>query len=278
MNRIPHKPYPELRSVLEKFVVGVQNSLQHNFVGAYLVGSLAGGDFDLDSDVDFLIITNDELADAEIGSLQEVHIQIRGLECYPAKHLEGSYISKDLLNRADLVGVRHLVYIDNGSASLERSVHDNQWHVRWILRERGIILHGPDPQTLLQPVPAEALRSEMLTALKELKTQFDSEIGKPLGYFNSRFGQSFAVLTCCRMLHTVQTGVVNSKLSGVRWAVQSLNPEWQDLIRDAWTERIGVRFCEKIHQPADVSLLQQTARFMAYAQSESLALCSKTSG
>jgi len=278
MNRIPHKPYPELRSVLETFVAGVQNSLKRNFVGAYLVGSLASGDFDLDSDVDFQIITRDELADPEIESLQEVHFRIRGLNCYPAKHLEGSYISKALLDRADLVGVRKLLYIDNGNASLEHSVHDNQWHVRWILRERGIILHGPDPKTLLQPVPVEALRSEMLTALHELKTQFDSEIGKPLGYFNTRYGQSFAVLTCCRMLHTLQSGVVNSKLSGVRWVVESLNPEWQDLLRHAWTERIGVRFCEKIHQPAEVSLLQQSANFMAYAQSESLARHAKSRG
>ena len=53
MNRIPHEPYPELRSALERFVEGVQSSIKYNFVGAYLVGSLATGDFDLDSDVDF---------------------------------------------------------------------------------------------------------------------------------------------------------------------------------------------------------------------------------
>jgi aryl-alcohol dehydrogenase-like predicted oxidoreductase len=39
---------------LQRFVAGVQNALGSNFLGAYLVGSLATGDFDLDSDVDFL--------------------------------------------------------------------------------------------------------------------------------------------------------------------------------------------------------------------------------
>lgn len=268
MNNIPDKPYPELRSVLERFVADVQNALKRNFVGAYLVGSLATGDFDLDSDIDFLIITDDELSDVELRSLQEMHVQIHGLGCYPAEHLEGSYISRDSLNQLDLVGVQQLWYVDNGSTSLERSVHDNQWHVRWILRERAIILLGPDPRVLMQPVPAEALRAEMVAAIQKLTTHFAAEIGKPLGYFNTRFGQSFTVLTCCRMLHTLQSGVVNSKLSAVQWTEQSLNPVWHELIHQAWTERDGVRFCEKIRQPAEAKLLQQTAHFLAYAQEE----------
>jgi hypothetical protein len=253
---------------MERFVEGVQNTLKLNFVGAYLVGSLATGDFDLDSDVDFLIVTNDEPTDMEVRSLQTLHVQIHGLGCYPAEHLEGSYVSKDLLNRPDLVGVQQFWYVDNGSTTLERSVHDNQWHVLWILRERAIILLGPDPKALMQPVPPGALRAEIVTAIQKLATSFVAEIGKPLGYFNTRFGQSFAVLTCCRMLHTLQSGVVESKLAGAQWAEQSLNPEWHELIRQAWTERSGVRFCEKIRQPAEPKFLQQTARFLAYARNE----------
>ena len=64
------EPYPELRSVLEVFVAGVQNALGKNFLGAYLVGSLATGDFDRDSDVDFLVVTNADLRENELQSLQ----------------------------------------------------------------------------------------------------------------------------------------------------------------------------------------------------------------
>ena len=133
--------------------------LGSNFLGAYLVGSLATGDFDLDSDVDFLILTNAEINAAEVRSLQTIHVDIHALGCYPAEHLEGSYMSTDLLNRTDRVGVEPLWFVDNGSTSLERSIHDNRWHVRWILRERGITIFGPDPKTLLHPVPTRALRS-----------------------------------------------------------------------------------------------------------------------
>jgi hypothetical protein len=73
------------------------------------------------------------------------------------------------------------------------------------------------------------------------------------------------------MLHTLQTGTVQSKLSGVQWAEESLSPEWHELIRDAWRERDGARFCEKIRQPADPKLLRRTAQFLSYARKEYLA-------
>jgi predicted nucleotidyltransferase len=74
---IPSEPYPELHLVLESFIVGVQNALKRNLVGAYLVGSLATGDFDLDSDIDFLIVTDAELSDAELRLLQALHLEIQ---------------------------------------------------------------------------------------------------------------------------------------------------------------------------------------------------------
>jgi len=36
------------------------------------------------------------------------------------------------------------------------------------------------------------------------------------------------------------------------------------LIREAWLERKGVRFGEKIHQPAATKLMHETAKFLGY--------------
>jgi hypothetical protein len=113
-----------------------------------------------------------------------------------------------------------------------------------------------------------ALRAEMQGSIERLKTLFLAEIDKPLGWFNSRLGQSFAVLTCCRVLNTLQSGAVKSKLAAVQWAEQTLDAKWHELIRQAWTERKGVRFGVKVRQLADVTLLQETARFVAYSQRE----------
>ena len=119
--QIPKYPYPELREVLNVFVDEVAAELKENLVGIYLVGSIASGDFDLDSDVDFLVVTNTELTEANMKSLQDIQTRMHEIDCYPAKHLEGSYISMSDLNDWGTVGRKNLYYFDNGSTTYELS-------------------------------------------------------------------------------------------------------------------------------------------------------------
>ena len=48
-------PIAELNAVLQELVASVRATLGTNFIGAYLQGSFAIGDWDADSDVDFSI-------------------------------------------------------------------------------------------------------------------------------------------------------------------------------------------------------------------------------
>ena len=253
--KIPDHPYPELRDVLNMFVDEISAELRENLVGIYLVGSIASGDFDLDSDVDFLVVTKTELTEAHMKTLQDIQIKIHNIDCYPAKHLEGSYISIGDLNNWNIVGEKKLYYFDNGSTTYEQSTHDNQWHVRWILRERGITLVGQKPETILKSIPLNEMFSEIKTTMLQVMKLFEDEINRPLSFFNSRFGQSFAVLTYCRMLHSLHTGTVQSKKAAVKWAKQFVNPKWVKIIDQAWKEREGVRFGAKIGQRAESTLL-----------------------
>src|SRR5688572_18930403 len=263
--RIPEHPYPELREVLHTFVNAIKLELAENLIGVYLVGSIASGDFDLDSDVDFLVVTRTELTETNRKSLQEIQIKIHDMDYYPAKHLEGSYITIADLNDWGTVGEKKLDYFDNGSTTLEQSTHDNQWHVRWILRERGITLIGQKPETILQPIPLDKLSNEIKAAMLQVLKLFEDEIDRPLSFFNSRFGQSFTVLTYCRMLHTLHTGTVQSKKAGMQWARQFVDRRWVRIIDQAWKEREGVRFGAKIGQRAEPTLLYETLEFIKYA-------------
>jgi hypothetical protein len=263
--RIPDHPYPELREVLKNFAGDIESELAGNLTGIYLVGSIATGDFDLDSDVDFLVVTNTGLTEANMRSLQDIQIKIHKMDCYPAKHLEGSYISLADLNDRSAVGEKKLFYFDNGSTAHELSTHDNKWHVRWILRERGITLAGRKPAEILQPIPSNEMAGEIKTTMFHVLELFQDEINNPPGFWNSRFGQSFAVLTCCRMLHSLQTGTVQSKKAGMMWAKQFVEPEWRNIIDQAWKEREGVRFLLKIGQRAEPAVLQETLEFIHYA-------------
>jgi len=262
--KIPNQPYPELSEVLDIFVAEIKTELAENLVGIYLVGSLASGDFDLDSDVDFLVVTGTELTETNLKHLQATQIKIHDMDCYPAKHLEGSYISINALNDWNTVGKKELNYFDNGSTIFEQSIHDNNWHVRWILRERGITLLGQEPETIMKPVPTGELFGEMKASMIQIMKAFEEAINQPLNFWNSQFGQSFAVLTSCRILHTLHTGMVQSKKVGAQWATQFVEPKWINLINQAWHDREGVRHGVKIGQRADIKLLIQTLEFMYY--------------
>jgi predicted nucleotidyltransferase len=62
-----------------------------DFVGAYLQGSFALGDFDRHSDVDFIVVVEDNLTPTQVGALQVMHDKVYVLDSEWAKHLEGSY-------------------------------------------------------------------------------------------------------------------------------------------------------------------------------------------
>jgi predicted nucleotidyltransferase len=54
-------PFDDLNELLVELVVGVKEVLGDNFCGAYLQGSFAVGDADARSDVDFVVVTEDEV-------------------------------------------------------------------------------------------------------------------------------------------------------------------------------------------------------------------------
>jgi predicted nucleotidyltransferase len=263
--KIPNYPYPELREVLSAFVNEISSELAGNIIGIYLVGSIATGDFDLDSDVDFLVVTKTELTETNIESLQEIQVKIYNIDYYPAKHLEGSFINIEDLNNWCTVGEKELYYFDNGSTTIEKSIHDNKWHVRWILRERGVTLIGQKPETIMSSIPIRQLSDEIKSTMLQKMEEFQDVLSRPLCYLNSRFGQSFTVLTYCRMLHTLHTGTVQSKKAAVKWAKQFFEPKWVAIIDLAWKERKGVRFMEKIRQRAEQKTLHETMDFIKHA-------------
>jgi hypothetical protein len=225
-------PYADLNSVLNELVGGVKRALAANFVGAYLQGSLAVGDFDEHSDVDFVVVIDEDLSPSQVDQLQALHKRIYALDCQWAKHLEGSYFPSSVIRSNDR-SRNALWYLDHGSQTLIRSDHCNTIVVRSIVREHGITLDGPDPKTLVDPVDraelAREIRSTMLTWGEEI-------LAEPEKYRN-RFYQGYIVLNYCRMLHDLEKGGPGSKREGANWAKSALGPPWSGLIDRAWEGR-----------------------------------------
>jgi hypothetical protein len=148
-----------------------------------------------------------------------MHERIYHLDCVWAQHLEGSYFPKDVLRRHSRRG-EQLWYLDNGSRSLVRSDHCNTVVVRWVVREHGVALAGPDPATLVDPIPVETLRHEIMDTISGWGQQILAEPE----HYNNRFYQTFIVLSYCRMLHDLHTGFPGSKRAGAEWAKANLEP------------------------------------------------------
>jgi hypothetical protein len=253
----PPTPYPELNAVLRRLVEEARGVLGEALIGAYLQGSFAAGDFDRHSDVDFVMVTEGDLSDAQVRELQTAHARVYDLECVWAQHLEGSYFPMDVLRSVDGRGTQ-LWYLDHGAWSLVRSDHCNTAVVRWVLREHGVVLAGPRPATLVDPVPAEVLRREILTTMRD----WGREILKDPERFSNRFYQGFIVLSYCRMLHDLRAGRVGSKRAGAEWAKATLDPSWAGLIDRSWDTRPNPALA--VRQNADPEEFARTLDFVRH--------------
>jgi predicted nucleotidyltransferase len=255
---MPPTPYPELNEVLAKLVAGIEDILGDDLIGAYLQGSFAVGGFDAHSDVDFIVAAVTDLTDGQVEALQPLHGRIYDLDSEWAKHLEGSYFPADVLRDVDERG-SPLWYLNHGARSLERSTHCNTVVVRWVVRECGVVLTGPSPRELVDPIRVELLRRE----IAETTRDWGSEILAEPDRFANRFYQTFIVLNFCRMLHDLKEGRVGSKREGAAWAKATLDASWADLIDRAWDGRPNPAL--SVRQPADPADFERTLEFVRHA-------------
>jgi hypothetical protein len=277
-------PYAELNAVLAHLVEGARSLLGDNFVGAYLQGSFAVGDFSEFSDCDFIIVTARDITPGELPAVQALHAGIHDLPyAYWRTGLEGSYVPAAILRRwgetpRDPPGEPRgpdwrdpgmsgsparaypFWYLDHGSKTLVRSEHDNTQVVRWCLREKGVTLAGPPPRALIDPVPPAALRVEV-------RRTMDLCLSLGLQPMELVAWQAFWVGLFCRMLHTLATGAVWSKKASMAWAQGALDPAWGGLIARAATVRKGdPAQSEAAADPAEVEATRGFAHYaVAYA-------------
>jgi len=99
--------------VLGALLPGLQAVLGDQFVGMYLTGSLAAGEFDRHSDVDFVVITEDEVGGERFSALAMMHRRVALIDSWCATQLDGGYISRRALRRFDPANAMH-PHIDRG--------------------------------------------------------------------------------------------------------------------------------------------------------------------
>ena len=249
-------PYPEINAILQDLLKDVQRILGGHVVGMYVEGSLANGDFDEDSDIDFVVVTDEEISENFFSALYAMHEQLNLMDTKWSTNLEGSYISKYAIRRYD---PKHANFpnLERGFGErLKMVYHDETWNIhRYIIRERGIVIIGPDPKTLIDPISQNDLRQTMLPALHGWATEILNNPNKIIrqGY------QSYTVLSLCRILYTLEFGDVVSKHKAAKWVKETQGEKWSAVIDQAWIGRHNTQLL------ASKANLDQTLNLIRYA-------------
>ncbi len=193
-------PYPDVNEILNLLLASVKDVLREQFVGMYLFGSLANGGFDKDSDIDVLVVTRNEISGDTFSALGEMHKRMAEIDSPWAIQLEVSYIPQKALRRFDPADMRH-PHLDRGyGEELHMMDHASDWIIqRHILRERGVILSGPDPKMLIEPVSQDDLRQAVVDVLP---LWFNPILDDPAANRQTRIPILFCSVDLSHVLHT----------------------------------------------------------------------------
>jgi hypothetical protein len=225
-------PYADVNAVLHHFAERIQAILENQFLGMYLYGSLALGYFDpFSSDIDFIVVTKTELEDDLYLALQEMHEQFKSNSSPWASRIEAAYIPQAALHVTAPTQSKY-PQIEKGTRLIKAPLEIGWAFQLCTLRERGVVVSGPDPRPLASPVDLESMRQAVVAIAGGWKEQASHD-PEWLEWVRHKDAQSFVVLTLCRMLYSLATGDVASKPAAARWAKISLGPEWVELINRA---------------------------------------------
>lgn len=243
--------YPAVDRVLSLLLAELRASLEDRFVGLYLFGSLAGGDFDESvSDIDLIVAVSGELSGEELERLARMHRDIALRDQQWDDRLDVHYIAVQALRTYDPDYLQPL--ISPGEPFNVRKVESSWVLNRRMLRERGVALAGPPIASLIDPVPMEAV----IRAIRETKQPW-------LDYLpdiRRRKTQAFAILTMCRALYALAVGELPAKREAADWAIREL-PERAPLIRQALAWRTAVEDGSEDHEAS----LPETRSFVREA-------------
>lgn len=223
--------FGELNVLLDELTARANDILGSNFIGAYLQGSFAVGDADMQSDCDFLVPVEGPITAQQEAGLRALHRELPTRPEHWARHLEGSYPNKDELRTVDALG-KPWLYVDHGARDMEWSTHCNTEMVRWTLRQCGVTLAGPAPETLVDVISSELLRARMRHEAEDFMPRLLEWISLDIAW-----AQRYAVATLCRILHTLECGRVTSKKGALLWARGMLDPHWSGLVEQALDDR-----------------------------------------
>ena len=205
--------------------------LKHTLVGIYCYGSLVWGDFEPDiSDIDLLVVLQEDVGEELFVTLDAFHQRLE--EMYPewAGRIEIAYISITALETFKTQ--RSPISVISPGEPFNTKDAGLDWLINWYtIRAQSIVVHGPAAEDIIPAISIE----EFCTAVRD---QIGEWVDWVVHTRDSRPSQAYVILTMCRALFAVQTGLQTSKIQAANWAMEH-HPTQAERITNAlrWRER-----------------------------------------
>lgn len=224
-NRIPAVLQPilqEYRERLEQEIPGLVSAV-------YLVGSIALDGFNPRlSDIDYVAVLSRRASPQDQQKLLTLHQAIA--RRHRQWQLEGMYFQACDLGRVDPGMGSYLNYHDGKLSEFsDAKLHDITW---WILKNRGIAVFGPDPQSLPIPIDMENLLQKQLDNLHAYWASWVKAPIRRLALLTD-WGVQWTVLGVLRQFYTLRERQVTTKTGAGEYALACLPEHWHPLIREA---------------------------------------------
>ncbi len=207
-----------------------KETLQNNFVGFYLHGSMAMDGFNENSDIDFIVVVHEDFEKNVKREIIQALINFNN--CGPRKGLEMSIITAETAKAAK----EPLPFLLHYSKGLESSYLNDENYICsgdndcdllshfMVINHHGETILGEPQSQVFAKVRAEDYIFGFMYDLNDIR----EKISPPYEYY---------ILNLCRSYFYLKEGVVSSKLSGGKWAC--LNTDYSSLIEKAINNYLG---------------------------------------
>lgn len=195
---------PSIQPLLEAYL-GALDRLHSHFYGIYVYGSVALGAFDQrESDIDILALTEGQWTPRELKQLRALHNGLvhdyklgkRRAVLYVPSHDLGKIIAE----------IEPYPYAADGK--FHPSGHSDLNAVTWwLVKHKGIALLGPEPAAL----PLAVAWADVMEAMRyNLNRYWASKAQRSIVFLLDDW-IVFGVTTLCRILSTIEDGVITTK-------------------------------------------------------------------
>ena len=211
-----------LDRIIPPLLDDLRATLGDELVGVYQLGSAVSGGFEPElSDLDLVIVTRRDVEAIAFERFAGVVDRLVAREPEWAGRLDLAFVGRGTL--ADLGSGGALLEISHDKPLHRENAAD--WTETWFLaRDADRALAGPPAADVFPPITGEEFLRDVVAGFPNFVTAVRDDW--PHG------SVAYRVLTVCRVLRSLDSGALCTKLEGADWAAARY-PEWAGVIRAA---------------------------------------------